>query len=181
MKDNEARKHDYLEMLKSNYTQRIEEMDNFSKHFSENSSRVRSEYLTGILGLAQYYIDLQKKFMSKYPKWYDDNLMMKNSQIITEVFIQTIHNMDSFYSEFSDYVLRNFRSANRIGMQLMRASERYYDMFEHVPQLQKDTFIELIKEAKRHNDKYVKESLEKKSAHNQKASSKKETIVKDAS
>jgi len=181
LKENETKKHDYLEALKSNYVRRIKEADNFSKHFSENSSRVRSESLTGILELSQYYIDLQKKFLSKYPKWYDNNLMIKNSQIITEIFTQTIHNIDSFYSEFLDYVLKNFRSVDRIGMQMMQASERYYDMFEYVPLLQRDTFIELIKEAKQHNDNFVKENLEKKIPQNQKIRSKKDTLVKDAS
>lgn len=181
MKESETKRHDYLETLKSNYIQRIEEVDNLSKHFSENSSHVRSECLTGILELSQYYIDLQKKFMSRYPKWYDDNLMIKNSQIITEIFTQTIRSMDSFYSAFFDYALKNLRSVDRIGMQMMQASERYYDMFEYVPQLQRDTFIELIKEAKQHNDKYVKENLEKKTPQNQKIRSKKETLAKDVS
>ena len=181
MKESETRKDDYVETLKSNYGQRIKEADNFSKHFSENSSRVRSEFLTGILEISQYYIDLQKKFMSRYPKWYDDNLMIKNSQIITEIFTQTIHNIDSFYSEFLDYASKNLRSFDRIGMQMMQVSERYYDMFEYVPHLQRDTFIELIKEAKQYNDNFVKENLEKKTSQNQKTRSKKETLVKDAS
>jgi len=178
LKKNETRS-DFLETLKSSYTRRIQEADNFSKHFSENSSRVRSEFLTEILEISQHYIDLQKKFMSKYPKWYDDNLMIKNSQIITDLFTQAIHNMDSSYSEFVDYVLKNLRDVNRIGMQIMQASERYYDMFEYVPQLQRDTFIELIKEAKQHNDDYVHENL-KKTSQNQKPRPKKEPLVKDA-
>ena len=181
MKESETRKYDYLETLKSNYEQRVKEADNFSKHFSDNSSRVRSEFLTGILELSQYYVDLQKKFMSKYPKWYDNNLMIKNSQIMTEIFTQTIHNMDSFYSEFLDYVLKNLRSVDRVGMQMMQTSERYYDMFEYVPQLQRNTFIELIKEAKQYNDHVVKENLEKKTTQNQKTGSKKETLAKNAS
>ena len=181
MKESETKKYDYLETLKSNYVRRIKEADNFSKHFSENSSRVRSEFLTGILELSQYYMDLHKKFMSKYPKWYDNDLMIKNSQIITEIFTQTIHNMDSFYSEFLDYALKNMRSVDRVGMQMMQASERYYDMFDHVPQLQRDTFIKLIKEAKQYNDNSVKENLEKKTTQNQKTRSNKETLAKNPS
>jgi hypothetical protein len=181
LKESETKKYDYLEMLKSNYRQRIQEMENFSRHFSENSSGARSEFLTGVLEIAQYYIDLQKKFMSGQPKWYDDNLMIKNSQIITEMFTQAVHNVDSFYSEFLDYALKNFRDINRIGMQMMQTSERYYDMFEDIPQLQKDTFIALIKEAKQYNEDYVKANLGKKTLQNQKTKSKKETLAKNAS
>ncbi|MGI0070360.1 MAG: hypothetical protein ACREAN_08930 [Nitrosopumilaceae archaeon] len=181
MKENEPKKHDYVETLKSNYRQRIQEMENFSRHFSENSIGVRSEFLTGVLEISQYYIDLQKKFMSRYPKWYDDILMTKNSQIITEMFTQGVRNLDSFYSEFLSHALKNFRVINRIGMQMMQTSERYYDMFEDIPQLQKDTFIELIKEAKQYNENYVKENLEKKTLQNHKIKPKKETLSKNVS
>ncbi len=177
----ETKKSDYLEDLKSNYRQRIQEADNFSKHFSDNSSDYRSKFLAASLELSQYYIDLQKKFMSRYPKWYDDNLMTKNSQIITEIWVQIIRNMDSFYSEFLDYTSKNLRGSNRIGMQALQMSERYYDMFENIPQLQRDTFIELIKEAKQHNDNYVKENIKKRTSNNQKMKPKKEYLAKDAS
>ncbi|MDE1830617.1 MAG: hypothetical protein KGI25_09870, partial [Thaumarchaeota archaeon] len=156
-----AKKYDYLTELKSNYRQRIKEADEFSKHFSESSSKYRSEFLTQFLDLCQYYVDLQKKFTAGYPKWYDESLMTKNSQIITEILTQTIHNMDLFYSEFMDYTSKNARIASRIGMQLLQMSERYHDMFEDIPQLKRDTFIELIKEAKQYDDRYVKENGDK--------------------
>jgi hypothetical protein len=177
----EAKKYDYLEELKSNYRQRIQESDNFSKRFSTNSSDYRSKFLSALLELSQYYIDLQKKFISRYPKWYDDNLMTRQSQIITEIWVQTMRNMDSFYSEFLDYTTKNLRAANRIAMEMMRASERYYDMFENVPHLQRDAFIELIKEAKKFNDNYLKDNLEKRTPQSQKTKPKKETLTKDIS
>lgn len=177
----EKKKQDYLEELKSNYRQRIQEVDNFSKRFSANSSDYRSKLLSALLELSQYYIDLQKKFMSRYPKWYDDDLMTRQSQIITEMWVQTMRSMDSFYSEFLDYTTKNLRDANRIAMEMMRASERYYDMFEGVPHLQRDAFIELIKEAKKFNDNYVKDNLERRTPQSQKARSKKETLAKDVS
>ncbi len=165
-------------MLKSNYRQRIQEADNFSKRFSDNSSEFRSQFLAALLEYFQYYIDLQKKFMSGYPKWYDDNLLSKNSKTLTEMWIQTIRNMDSSYSQFLDYASQNLRAANRIGMQILQSYERYHDMFEGIPRLERDTFVALIKEAKKYNDKYVKESLEKKPST--KTKSKKEVLAKDA-
>lgn len=180
MSKTEAKKYDYLEELKSNFRQRIQEADNFSKRFSDNSSNYRSEALAALLGISQYYIDLHKKFLSRYPKWYDDDLLTKNSQIITEVWTQAMRNMDSFYFEFLGYASKNMRVANRIGMQMLQMSERYYDMFEGIPQLQRDTFIELIKEAKQYNDKYVKDNFQKETNSSQKTKSKKETLAKDA-
>jgi len=177
----ETRKYDYLEELKSNYRQRIQEADNFSKHFSANSSDYRSKFLSTLLELSQYYIDLQKKFIPGYPKWYDDNLMTRQSQIITEIWAQTMRNMDSFYSELLDYTTKNLRAANRIAMEMMRASERYYDMFQDIPHLQSDAFIKLIKETKKFNDNYVKDNLEKRTSQSQKPKPKKETLAKDVS
>lgn len=173
-------KSDYLETLKSNYRQRIQEADNFSKRFSDNSSEFRSQVLTAILEFSQYYIDLQKKFMSAYPKWYDDNLMSKNSKTITEIWVQTIRNMDSFYSQFLDYASQNLRAANRVGMQVLQSYERYHDTFEEMPRLERNALVELIKEAKRYNDKYAKDNLEKRMPQNHKAKSKKETLTRDA-
>jgi len=181
LKETEGKKSDYLDMLKLNYRQRIQQVQNFSENFSENSLGLRSEFLTGVLELFQYYIDLQKKFISRYPKWYDDNLMIRNSQMITEMFTQTTHNVNSFYSEFFDYLIKNMRTVNRIGMQMMQTSERYYDMFENIPPLQKNMLVELIKEAKQLNDTYVKKSIGKTRSQNQKIDSKKEVLAKDAS
>lgn len=172
-------KPDYLEALKSNYRQRVQEADNFSKRFSDNSSEFRSQVLSALLEFSQYYIDLQKKFVSGYPKWYDDNLMSKNSQMITEMWIQTIRNMDSLYSQFLDYTSQNLRATNRVAMQILQSYERYRDMFEDIPRLDRNTFVALIKEARKYNEKYVKDSLEKKT-YQSKAKSKKEELAKDA-
>lgn len=172
-------KYEYLDELKANYRQRIQEVDNFSKSFSSNSANYRSEFFTILLELSQHYVDLQKKFMSRYPKWYDDNLMTKNSQVITEMWAQTCRNMDSFYSELLGYASKNLREADRIGMQILQMLERYYDMLEGIPQFQRETLVELIKEAKHYNDKYVKDSLQKVSSQSQKIKPKKETLVKD--
>lgn len=167
---------DYLETLKANYKQRIQEADNFSKRFSNNSAGYRSEFLTILLELSQHYLDLQKKFMARYPKWYDDGLMTKNSQVVTEMWVQAFRNMDLFYSEFLDYASTSLREANRIGMQMVQTLERFYDMFEDIPPFQRNTLVELIKEAKQYNDKYVKDNLQKTSS--QKTKPKKETFVK---
>ncbi len=137
--------------------------------------------MAGVLELSQYYLDLQKKIMSIYPKWYDDTLMIKNSQTITEMFTQAIRNADSVYSEFFDYSLKNMRATNQRGIQIIQEFERYYDMFENMPPLQKNTLVKLIKEAKQNNDNQVIKSLEKKSRQNQKMKPKKNILVKDAS
>jgi hypothetical protein len=171
-------KYDYFEQLKTSYRQRIQELDNFSKRFSNNSAGYRSEFLTILLDLSQHYVDLQKKFMVRYPKWYDDNLMTKNSKVITEMWVQAFRNMDSFYSEFLDYASQSLREVNKIGMQMLQTLERYYDLYEDIPQFQRETLVELIKEAKQYNDKYVKDSLQKAPNQSQKTKPKKEPLVK---
>ena len=64
-------------------------------------------------------------------------------------------------------------------MQMLQLYERYYDTFEDIPHLERNTFVALIKEARKYNEKYVKDNLEKKTHHG-KAKSKKEDLVKDA-
>ncbi len=174
-----TKRYDYLTELKSNYRQRIKEAEEFSKRFSDSSSNYRSEFLAQLLDFYQYYIDLQKKFAAGYPKWYDENLMTKSSQIITEMLTNMIRNMDSFYSEFFDYSSKNMRIANKIGMQMLQISERYHDLFEDIPQFKRDLFVELIKEAKQYNDNYMKENIARENNSSQKIRSKKEIVEKD--
>ena len=166
-------------MLKSNYIQRIQEIENFSKHFSENSLGFRSEFLAGVLEISQYYIDLQKKSFPQNSKLFDYNLLMKNSQIITDIWNQAVRNMDSFYTEFINFAIKNLRFADRICIQMLQTSERYYDMFEGIPQIQRETLIELVKVAKQQNEFIVKENTEKKTFQNQKIKAKNEDLIKD--
>ena len=159
----EATKPDFLTNLKSNYGLRVQEVDNFSKHFSRTYTDIVSEFLYGLHDTIQYYIDLQKKFSSAYyPKWYDNNFMIKQSKITTESWIQAMRNTDSFYSEFLDYVRTNLRFANRNFIQLMQNVEKLYDVYEGMPPIQKNTLIHLIKEAKKYSDIYEKNQLNKK-------------------
>ncbi|MDE1862138.1 MAG: hypothetical protein KGI33_04415 [Thaumarchaeota archaeon] len=174
-----TKRYNYLTDLKSNYSMRVKEAEEFSKHFSENSSNYRAELLSLFLDLSHYHIDLQRKLMPFYHVWYDEDIMIKNSQIITEILTQTIRNMDMMYSDFLEYSTKTMRITSRVGMQALYVYQRYQDMFEAVPRIDRNIFVELIKEAKQYDNNYTKE-VSKGNNTRQKTRSKKEIPEKSA-
>ncbi len=158
----EKQSNEFLETLKSNYKRRIEEVDNFSRNFSNSSADFRSQYLTGLSDMLQYYLDLQKKFTKDYPLWYDADLMSRQSKMITEAWINTMRNMSSFYSSFLDYGTKNMRIFNQGMMQMIQMAEMFHDVSEKVPPMQRNMLVELIKQTKEYNDNFVQKQLPKK-------------------
>ena len=116
---NDDQNNEFLETLKSNYKQRIEEVDAFSRNLSNSSADFRSQYLIGLSDMLQHYLDLQKKFTKDYPLWYDADLMGRQSGMITESLVNTIRNMNSFYSSSLDYWTKNMRVFNQGMMKVM--------------------------------------------------------------
>ena len=160
----------FLDELKSNYRQRMQEVDAFSKHFSSIASDFRSQYLSGMLDILDYYIDLQKKFLGGLPTWYDNNLMIRQSKVITETWTQAVRNLDSYYSKFVEHSIRNMRLFNQRWIQMMQSSERFYDMYKSVPQIQRNTLLEAVAYARRYRDTSLQKQLPMKkwvsSSHN---------------
>jgi hypothetical protein len=177
---NEKQNSEFLETLKSNYRQRVEEADNFSRNFSNTSADFRSQYLTGLSDLFQYYIELQKKLAKDFPLWCDSDLMSRQSKMITKSLINTMHNASSFYTSLLDYWTKNSRIFNQGMMQILQMAEMYHDMFEKVPSIQKNMLIEIIKQVKENNDKFVQKQLPKKRDLPDK-NQKKQVVVKKVS
>ena len=130
-------------------------MDNFSRHFSLASSDFRSQYLNSMLDVLHYYVDLQKKFTSGLPTWYNGNSIIRQSEMITDSWIQTIRNLDLFYSQLVEYSIKNMRLYNQGWIQMMQTSEKFHDMYENIPLIQRDTLIAKIKEARELNETYL--------------------------
>ena len=155
----------FLDELKSNYRLRIQEVATVSKHFSSIASDFTSQYLSGMLDILDYYIDLQKKFLGGLPTWYDNNLMIKQSKVITETWTQAVRNLDLYYSKFVEYSIKNMRLFNQGWIQMMQSSERLYDMYKNVPQIQRNTLLEAITHARRYNDTSLQKQLPVKSRY----------------
>lgn len=177
MSINEKQSNNFLEVLKSNYKRRIEEVENFSRNFSNSSADFRSQYLAGLSDMLQYYLDLQKKFTKDYPLWYNADLMSRQSKMITGAWVNTIRNVSSFYSSLLDYGTKNTRIFNQGMMQMMQMAEMFYDISEKVPPIQRNVFVELIKQAKEYNDN-VQKQLPKKRASSDKEAQKKQVVTK---
>ncbi|OLD21251.1 MAG: hypothetical protein AUI59_03185 [Thaumarchaeota archaeon 13_1_40CM_2_39_13_1] len=160
----------FLDELKSNYRQRTQEVDAFSKRFSSIASDFRSQYLSGMLDILDYYIDLQKKFLGGLPTWYDNNLMIRQSKVNTETWTQAVRNLDSYYSKFVEYSIKNMRLFNQGWIQMMQSSEMLYDMYKNVPQIQRNALLEAVAHARRYSDTSLQKQLPMKkwvsSSHN---------------
>lgn len=155
----ESERSRFLEELKFNYGKRIEEIDAFSKHFSSISADFRSQCLIGALDMLQYYVDLYKKFTINLPDWYDGNFMIGQSKMITDIWTKTLQGFDRFYTQLADSSMKNMRLYNKGCIQMMQYAERFYDTQEGMPQITKNTMIEIIKGAKRENDTNPKRLL----------------------
>jgi len=169
-----------LEVLKTNYRKRIQEADDFSKRFSDASADFRSEYLKMLNDFLEYYVDLQKKFTSGFPTLYKEDLMIKQSDMMTKAWISSIRNMNLFYSSFLEYVTKNMKLVNQGFMQMMQIAEMIYDIGQDVPLIQRNTLVELIKEAKKYNDIYAQKQLPiKKMSSSHKRTQKKQVTAKE--
>ena len=177
----EKQNSEFLETLKSNYKRRIEEADNFSRNFSNSSADFQSQYLAGLADLVQHSLDLQKKLTKGLPLWYDADLLSRQSKMVTEALVNTMHNASSLYTSLLDYWAKNARIFNQAMMQVMQMSEMYHDMFEKVPVVQRNTLVEIIKQAKEHSDNFMQKQIPKKRDLSDKKTQKKQVVVKDAS
>ena len=128
----------------------------------------------------QFYVDLQKKFTKGYPTLYKEDLMIKQSDMITKAWVNFIRNMDLFYSSFLEYATKNMRIFNQGFIQMMQISEMMYDIGQDVPLIPRNTLVELIKEAKKYNDIYTqKQPTIKKISSSQKQIQKKQVTAKE--
>ena len=181
MGTNEKQTSEFLETLKLDYKRRIEEVDNFSRNFSNSSADFRSQCLAGLSELLQYYLDLQKKFTKSFPLWYDTDLMSRQSKMITQALVNTMHDVSSLYTSLLDYWAKNARIFNQGMMQIMQMAEMYNDMFEKVPIIQRNTLVEIIKQVKAHNDNFMQKQIPKKRASYDKKTQKKQVAIGEAS
>lgn len=172
---------EYLDILKSNYKQRFEEVDRFSRDLSKTSSDFRSQYLTGLSDLFQYYVDLQKKFTKNFTPWYDADLMKRQSMMITQSLVNTMHIMRSFYNSLLDYQTKNTRVFSQIMTQILQMTEMNHDMSDNMSSIQKNTLIEAIKQANEYNGNYEQTQISKKKFLPETNTLKKQDVVKEAS
>jgi len=66
-------------------------------------------------------------------------------------------------------------------MQIMQMAEMYHDMFEKVPMIQRNTLVEIIKQVKEQNDKFMQKQIPKKRALSDKKTQKNQVAVREAS
>lgn len=181
MNTNEKQNGEFVDILKSNYKLRIEEIDKFSRDFSNISADFRSKYLVEVLDLLQYHVDLQKKFTKNYLIWYDTDLMDKESMIITKSWINTMHLIRSFYTSLLDYGTKNMRIINQGFIHILQMAEMYYDMFENMPPIQKNMLIAIIKQVKEYNDNFMQEQVPRKKSLSNKKAQKNQIVAKEIS
>lgn len=122
----------FIDSLKENYVKRIEEVDAFSKRFTQMYAEVNTECLYGYLNLVQHYLDLQKKYSNRYSKWLIPDFMSDAVKQNTETWIQAVQNVDSVCIEGLRNVKNNFKAANKNTALCMQSFERASKIYEDV-------------------------------------------------
>jgi hypothetical protein len=121
---------EFLDKIKGNYVQRIQEFGNFSKHLLNSCVDMNAEFLNGLANIVQKSIDLQKKYLDRFPKFYDEVYLINQAKLVNEAWIQAIKNLDSFYNEFLKYGKNNLGFMDKNIIEFIRNAERFYDLYE---------------------------------------------------
>jgi len=119
-----------IHTLKEDYVKRINEVDAFSKRFSNMCVECNTEFLYGYLNIAQHYLDSQKKYSSQSPGFYFPDLIKSVIKQNTEAWIQTVQNIDSVCIESMKNMKNNLRTLNQNVVLFFNNSERIYDIYE---------------------------------------------------
>ena len=98
--------------------------------------------------------------------------------MITESWINTMHNMGSFYTLLLDYGTKNLRVFNQGMIQVLKTTEMYHDMREKIPIIQRNTLVEIINEVKENNDRFMQKQLPKKGDLSHKETQKKKVVAR---
>lgn len=122
----------FLDSLKENYVKRIEEVDAFSKRFTQMYAEVNTEYLYGYLNLVQHYLDLQKNYSNRYFEWHIPDFMSDVIKQNTETWVQAVQNVDSVCIEGLRNVKNNLKTVNKNATLCLQSFERASKIHEDV-------------------------------------------------
>jgi len=119
-----------IHTLKEDYVKRIDELDAFSKRFSNMCVDCNTEFLYGCLDIAQNYLDSQKKYAEHFPGWYFPDLIKAVIKQNTEAWIQTVQNIDTVSIESMKNVKNNLRALNKNVVLFLKNSQNISDIYE---------------------------------------------------
>lgn len=119
------------DFLKDNYVKRIDEVDAFSKRMSTAYSEVSTEFLYGWLNLTQHYLDLQKTYMNQTPFPIYSELIRKIAAQNTEVWIQTVQNIDNLCIDCLKNTKNNLRGINKNLVLFLQNMRKMYDIYSN--------------------------------------------------
>lgn len=122
----------FLESLKENYVKRVEEVDMFSKRFTQMCADVNTECLYGYLNLIQHHLDLQEKYSGQYSGWVIPDFMSDVVKQNTEAWIQAVQNTDSVCIEGLKNIKNNLKAVNKNVTLYMQGLERTSKIYENI-------------------------------------------------
>jgi hypothetical protein len=120
-----------IDFLIDNYVKRIDEVDAFSKRVSTAYSEVSTEFLYGWLNLTRHYLDLQKSYMNQMPTSVYPELIRKIATQNTEVWIQTVQNIDTVCIDCLKSMKNNLRAINKNSVLFLQNTEKMYDIYSN--------------------------------------------------
>ncbi len=126
--DPDPTKHEnFIHTLKEDYSKRIDEIDAFSKRFTNMYVELNTEFLYGCLDVTQHYLDVQKKFSGQYPMLYSPDFMTGIIKKNTAAWIQAVQNIDAVCIDSMKNMKNNLRSFHRNAVIFVQNTERLAD------------------------------------------------------
>lgn len=133
-KDNSEKiaENDLHDVVKDNYSKRIEEVDHFTKRLMNAYGEACTEFLYGSLNIAQHFLDMQQKYSSVFPFWYSTDLLQNMIKQNTKAWSQVIQNADSIYVESWKNVKNNLRASNKNSILFIQSLDSVCDLGKNI-------------------------------------------------
>lgn len=136
-----------VDVLKEEYTKRVDEVDNFSKRIFNMYSQVNAEFLYGYLNTIQHSLELQNKLSSQYGSTFIPQFMTGIIKQNTNAWIHFMQNMDTVYVEILKNLKNNVRAMNSNVILGIQSLEKGYGVFEKMqPNIKNEQKSETLQE-----------------------------------
>jgi len=136
--EKKVEKEKLTDIIKDDYSKRIEEMDHFSQRLMSAYGDLNTECLYGSLNIAQHFIDMQEKNSRVFPAWYSTDMMPNMVKQNTKAWIQAVQNIDSIYIEGLKNIKNNLRAINKNSILYVQMLERFSSLYNKFPSMGSD-------------------------------------------
>lgn len=121
-----------IDILKEEYTKRVDEADNFSKRIFGMYDQINTEFLYGSLNIIQHSLELQNNVSNQYGNLLAPQFMTGIVKQNTNAWINFLENSDTLYVESLKNLKNNMRAMNNNAILCIQSIERGQKVFENI-------------------------------------------------